>query len=641
MHRLMFLAALILSACTSPATPNGDGGTTDESEVPGTSFGPPGNGTTNTDGDTGAEPDTDTDTDSDADTDTDTDSDSDSDSDTDTDTDSDSDSDADSDADTDVNDGTTDDDGDGFCEDDVACSDGSDPGDCDDTDSGTYPDAAPLDSPGDCADDDDNDDYADDDSPEGVVEGTDCDDQEHNVNPGESEIPDNGKDDDCHGGDEITDEDVDPDMVDNDGDGYCEHSTSCVDGSDPGDCDDGWYGTYPGAPLWCDDGGDHDCNGTADSLEPACIGSTCVDDDGDGFTTCEGDCDDGWNGTFPGAPLWCDDGGDHDCDGTADSYESGCDEPEVCEDLDGDSFTTCEGDCDDGWWGTFPGAALYCLDGGDHDCNGMADAYETGCLGGVGTDADGDGHIDENDGGDDCDDSNADIHPGAQDRHNVQDDDCDGEADNKGLKRLNRCYADLTDVWADVDGNGVNECYDTLDHWYDADADCDGGIDWDGHWMEVYPTNICSGPYRPTNGCTETGGKVLLWGGYELSALSQCSETTADGLRMTLLLAEDGGEYDDYNCSDGTCVRALSCTRLGYVLSGDPLAATVDDLRNDRGSDDPKMIYRHSSAPFDGVSVPIGYIAGDVMFSSWPDEGETQSYDAHDEAFYVPRAGWY
>jgi hypothetical protein len=55
-------------------------------------------------------------------------------------------------------------------------------------------------------------------------------------------------------------------------------------------------------------------------------GAPCFDDDMDGITDCEGDCDDADPTSFPGATENCGDAIDNDCDGTADQVA-------VCKDL--------------------------------------------------------------------------------------------------------------------------------------------------------------------------------------------------------------------------------------------------------------------------------------------------------------------
>ncbi len=102
-------------------------------------------------------------------------------------------------------------------------------------------------------------------------------------------------DDDSGASDDDDDDDDDTTPTDADGDGW--------DWDE--DCDDNDPEVYPGADEVCD-GKDNDCDPATDED---------VDDDGDGLTECEGDCDDS-DGTIPnsGVEDTCD-GVDSDCDG--------------------------------------------------------------------------------------------------------------------------------------------------------------------------------------------------------------------------------------------------------------------------------------------------------------------------------------
>jgi len=91
-----------------------------------------------------------------------------------------------------------------------------------------------------------------------------------------------------------------PEDVDDDEDGFTENQ---------GDCNDNDDGIYPGAEDVCGDGIDQDCNGSD------CSGPDDVDNDEDGFTENEGDCNDEDDGIHPGAKEICGDGIDQDCDG--------------------------------------------------------------------------------------------------------------------------------------------------------------------------------------------------------------------------------------------------------------------------------------------------------------------------------------
>ncbi len=83
-------------------------------------------------------------------------------------------------------------------------------------------------------------------------------------------------------------------------------------------------------------------------------------------------------------------------------------------DADGDGYDVGE-DCDDGDASVNPGASEVCDDGIDNNCDGVDDT----CI----LDADGDGFLAE----DDCDDQNASVYPGAtEDCYDGLDNDCNG-----------------------------------------------------------------------------------------------------------------------------------------------------------------------------------------------------------------------
>jgi len=117
-----------------------------------------------------------------------------------------------------------------------------------------------------------------------------------------------------------------------------------------GDCDDTEAAINPSAlEVSCNDL-DEDCDGVADDG---------VDTDFDGQGVCT-DCDDTRPLVYVGAPDVCDDALDNDCDGVTDLREA---------DEDADGVTWCAGDCDDSdpsiggecaWTGATTGDGFFC-----------------------------------------------------------------------------------------------------------------------------------------------------------------------------------------------------------------------------------------------------------------------------------------
>jgi N-acetylneuraminic acid mutarotase len=145
-----------------------------------------------------------------------------------------------------------------------------------------------------------------------------------------------------------------------------------------GDCLDSDPSVFPGAVEACD-GRNDDCQS---ATWPA-VREEEVDADGDGFAPCgrvihggayvaPGDCDDAAATTYPGAPELCN-ARDDDCDGTFLAVET---------DNDGDGLAECGGDCDDGDPAVFAGNTEVC-DGRDNDCFGTVDGFVTFCGTGV------------------------------------------------------------------------------------------------------------------------------------------------------------------------------------------------------------------------------------------------------------------
>jgi len=246
-----------------------------------------------------------------------------------------------------------------------------------------------------------------------VLVSGDCDDTDAGVNPSATEVCGNGKDDNCNN----TENDEGATgcelyYEDKDSDGYGAGTSKCLCFAEgkyatktPGDCDDNDPVANPGLPEKCSDGKDNNCNGQID--EAGCVGCTTYfkDEDHDGFgvsneSLCLGapqqpftalignDCDDTNPNVKPTATEICN-GIDDNCDGTIDPVGTfGC--QNFYPDADGDGYGAfgmpgqcyCEpqgtytailtGDCNDGDAQVHPGASEVC-DGMDNNCNGQTD----------------------------------------------------------------------------------------------------------------------------------------------------------------------------------------------------------------------------------------------------------------------------
>ena len=276
--------------------------------------------------------------------------------------------------------------------------------------------------------------------------------------------------------------------IDKDGDGYWgEEVSSCVRPEnavlfDSGmDCDDTNPDINPSAAE-IKDGVDNDCDGIVDNVKVSLqvAVSTCPvstfyrDQDGDGYgdpaifiercppapsgyVELGGDCNDARADINPGADEICADGVDNDCDGVVDEAsciagggaggeadvgggDVGDGVATVC-DQDGDGFQavgdTCGGnDCDDTNPDINPGASEMCGDNIDNDCDGKVDEGVSEVCDGIDNDCDGiidEGFDQDGDGytscGGDCDDTDTNINPGEIETCDAKDNDCDGQID--------------------------------------------------------------------------------------------------------------------------------------------------------------------------------------------------------------------
>jgi len=378
-----------------------------------------------------------------------------------------------------------------------------------------------------------------------------------------------------------------------------------------GDCDDNNIGINPGAAEICD-GIDNDCDG---NLDVGTFATYYRDMDSDGFgdasmsqTACSPpvgyvldntDCDDNDALEKPGQVWYKDQDGDDYSDGTSLTQ---CLRP-------GGYYTAGEliatsGDCDDNNIGINPGAAEIC-NGIDDDCDSSTDE-------GVQTtyylDADGDqyytgsptlactspgmGYVTVVIGGNDCNDANAAINPGAIEIVNSIDDNCNGMIDENGVA-----------YYADNDGDGfgdpgnsilagsqpVGYVLDNTDCNDNSAVEKPGQIwykDTDGdNYAETGASTItaCLRPigYKAaieltatTGDCNDNAADINPAATEICDGLdNNCNGSTDEGVQSTFYEDVDGDGYGDPNSFTMDCMAPI-----GYVSNDDDCDDTDDEI---------------------------------------------------------------
>ena len=410
----------------------------------------------------------------------------------------------------------------------------------------------------------------------------DCDDYDDAVYPGAVEVGD-GVDNDCDG---VIDEGAEG--YDDDGDCYCdgERCSGSVNADcaelNQGDCNDGDAEVSPLAVERCD-GVDNDCDGSVD--EPDAVDTTVffADVDGDGYGdpahTASGctppvgyvddatDCDDTSRIVFPGASELCD-GVDNNCDGDIDEADA-IDAIVWYPDLDGDGWGDPVGgvlscaplagyaeraeDCDDADALVYPGADEWC-DGFDNDCDDAVDEADAGDAATWYRDVDADGHGDVGSAtnacvapegyvgaADDCDDGDATVFPGAAERCDGVDQDCDGSIDEGA-----------THPWyRDGDGDGHGDPTAVVDACAAPSGYVAAADDCDDHDATVSPsgTERCDGVDDDCDGVVDEAGAT--------DALTWHTDRDGDGFgdpvaTTTACVAPSGYVADAQDCDDDT-----------------------------------------------------------------------------------------
>ncbi len=361
------------------------------------------------------------------------------------------------------------------------------------------------------------------DQPTGYVDnGQDCNDLDADDAPGKYEFCD-GFDNDCDGA--IDEEDAIDALIwyqDTDNDGFGDAGNTVIACTQPvgaennaQDCVDSDVNIHPGATEVCN-GLDDNCDGAIDEAGALGMSTWYLDADADGYgdvgntiNSCDQptgyvsndqDCNDSDAGILPGATEMCN-LIDDDCDGNID--DNAVDMEIWYADMDNDSYggvsyatLSCtqplgyvsnDQDCNDLVFSAHPGATEVC-DNVDNDCDGTIDVNAVDAATWY-ADTDNDGYGDlrypaisctqPNGVGffyvsdaTDCDDSNVNVYPTADELCNSIDDDCDGATDEADALDATVWYADTDgDLYGDV-GNTTLDC--TVPTGYLADAtDCD------------------------------------------------------------------------------------------------------------------------------------------------------------------------
>ena len=324
--------------------------------------------------------------------------------------------------------------------------------------------------------------------------------------------------------------------------------------------------------------------GNTNRLDNIVIEVCTADEDEDGYTEEDGDCDDRDASVYPGADEVCD-GADNDCDGETDESDA-LDPATWYLDGDGDGYgdadsTTeaCDAptgyvaddtDCNDGDAAISPAAVEAC-DGIDNDCDGETDESDASDVIDWYLDLDGDGYGDPSESvyrcempagyvGDstDCDDSDAMVSPSGVELCDGFDNDCDGSTDEDDAADVSTWYADADGDGYGIPGVSTDRCYAPT-----------------GYVSEPTDCNDADSAISPlaTEVCDEID--------------NDCDGFTDEGVETTWYADSDGDGHGDLSSSIDACtpmigyvMDATDCNDTDGTIS--PLATELcDGLDND------------------------------------------------------------
>lgn len=361
--------------------------------------------------------------------------------------------------------------------------------------------------------------------------------------------------------------------------------------------------------LACGPAGPDKADDTADSPETADSADTgdtaaWADADSDGIPASE-DCDDA-DADIGAATTWYGDG-DRDGYGVASVSIESC--------TSGGAFVALSGDCDDGDPAIHPGATEVC-NGADDDCDGGTDINAADPLPWY-ADDDGDtygdatrteaactpptGYVAD---ATDCDDTTADIHPGAPELCDELDRDCDGSTTD-GAIDMGTWYTDVDlDTYGAPD-TGVVACTAPA-------GTVPDGTDCDDARAETFPgaPEYCNGVDDNCDGTVDEPEA--------LDAHDSFEDSDADGYGNSAAMATGCEELEGFSRTGGDCHDGDATVYPGAPETCDGVDEDCDAIIDNDPVDPPTWYadadgdgYGDATTTLSACAAPPGYLADD------------------------------